>query len=69
MALTYAPDSWTAGDVARFNAVMDAAQAYMTFDYARKVVAPNNAFLAARQTDLGNLVLSLGQTFITQWNT
>lgn len=68
MPMQYAPLGWTAGDVARFNAMIDACQAYMVFDYARKIVAPANAFLQARQTDLGNNVLTLGQTFINDWN-
>lgn len=63
------PPGWTQGDADRFSAVADACQSYMLLDYARTKVAPNNAFLQARQADLGTLVLSLGQTFINEWNT
>lgn len=63
------PAGWTTGDALRFSAVLDACLSYMIFDYARKIVAPSNAFLQSRQTDIGTLVLSLGQTFIAEWNT
>lgn len=61
------PDGWTAGDQQRFNALIDVVAAYQSFDYARKIVAPNNQFLAARQQDVGNLALALGQAFQQQF--
>jgi hypothetical protein len=57
------PTNWTAGDVQRFNSLLDVVAAYQALDYARTRVAPSNAFLQARQTDVGNLALALGQQF------
>lgn len=61
------PDGWTVPDLQRFNAVQDVVAAYQAFDYARKVVAPNDAFLKARQDDIGALALALGQQFKQQF--
>lgn len=61
------PTGWTPGDLERFNAVVDVVNAYQSFDYARKIVAPNNQFLAARQQDVGSLALQLGQYFQQQF--
>lgn len=68
--MQYQPQGWTAGDLNRFNALIDACFGYMIFDYAISKVAPTNNFLSARRTDIANLITQvLGPAFINDWNT